>query len=75
MLGRIVGNICPDPGNIKEAKKFSEPSTVKKRNHSLGMVGYYMRFVEKVTKIDHSLTQITRQNLAKEKATFSWKDE
>jgi hypothetical protein len=59
-LGNIItdGGIKVDPNKISEILNWKQPSDVSKMRSFLGLVGYYRRFIEGVSKIVKPLTSL-----------------
>jgi len=59
-----------DPANVETVVKWERSQIVTEVRSFLGLVGYYMRFVEGFSKRVSPLTQLTRKD-----QPFSWTDE
>ncbi|KAL8097339.1 hypothetical protein AgCh_030469 [Apium graveolens] len=70
-LGHIVSNegIKVDPAKIEAIINWERPRTPTEVRSFLGLVGYYRRFVQKISRIATPLTKLTRKN-----EKFIWND-
>ncbi|XP_027941058.1 uncharacterized protein LOC114194848 [Vigna unguiculata] len=68
-LGHVISShgIVVDPSKIDTVMKWERPRTVTEVRSFLGLVGYYRRFVEGLSKMVSPLTQLTRKD-----QPFSW---
>ncbi|KAJ9553104.1 hypothetical protein OSB04_017149 [Centaurea solstitialis] len=70
-LGHVVSRdgIKVDPAKIEAMMSWKSPTNPSEIRSFLGLVGYYMRFIEDFSKIASSLTALTKKN-----AKFLWTD-
>ncbi|KAA0043122.1 ty3-gypsy retrotransposon protein [Cucumis melo var. makuwa] len=68
-LGHVVSKtgVSVDPAKIEAVTSWPQPSTVSEVRSSLGLAGYYRRFVENFSRIATPLTQLTRKG-----TSFVW---
>ena len=68
-LGHIVSGegITPLPEKLESIQKMFPPKTPKEVKQSLGLIGYYCKFVPRFSDIAHPLNALTRKNIA-----FEW---
>jgi hypothetical protein len=68
-LGHIISNggISVDPAKVREIVAWKIPSTVTKIRSSLGLAGYYRRFIEGLSKIVKPMT-----SLLEKRKEFNW---
>jgi hypothetical protein len=59
-LGHIISNggISVDPAKVKEIVEWRMPSTVTEVRSTLGLAGYYRRFIEGFSKIAKPITSL-----------------
>ncbi|KAA0054090.1 pol protein [Cucumis melo var. makuwa] len=62
-LGHVVSSegVSVDPAKTEAVTNWPRPSIVNEIRSFLGLVGYYMRFVEDFSRIASPLTQLTRK--------------
>ncbi|GKC44401.1 putative reverse transcriptase domain-containing protein [Tanacetum coccineum] len=63
-LGHVINSqgIHVDPAKIKAVKNWASPTTPTEVHQFLGLVCYYRRFIEALSKIAKSLTKLTQKN-------------
>nr|GEZ94831.1 retrotransposon protein, putative, Ty3-gypsy subclass [Tanacetum cinerariifolium] len=71
-LGHVINGdgIHVDPSKIEAVKNWKAPRTLSKVRSFLGLVGYYCRFIEELSKISKSLTILTQKS-----KTYAWGEE
>ncbi|GJS38266.1 putative reverse transcriptase domain-containing protein [Tanacetum coccineum] len=67
--------IYVDPAKIESFKDWTSPKTPTEIHQTLGLDGYYRRFIEGFSKIAKSMTKLTQKNVKfdwgeKEEAAF-----
>nr|GEY78779.1 reverse transcriptase domain-containing protein [Tanacetum cinerariifolium] len=62
-----VLGIHVDPAKIESIKDWASPKTPTKIRQSLGLAGYYRRFIEGFSKITKSMTKLTQKGIK-----FDW---
>ncbi|GFU20900.1 transposon Ty3-I Gag-Pol polyprotein [Trichonephila clavipes] len=62
-LGHIVesGTIKPSPTKTLAVRKFPEPTTIKQEQSSLGLTGYFRKYIKDYSKIVKPLSDLTRK--------------
>lgn len=62
-LGHVVSTevILVDQSKIKAVVDWQMPKRVKKVHSSLGLVGYYRRFIERFVKLARPFTTLTKK--------------
>ncbi|GJY65180.1 putative reverse transcriptase domain-containing protein, partial [Tanacetum coccineum] len=70
-LGHVIDSqgIHVDPAKIESIKDWQSPKTPSEIRQFLGLVGYYQRFIEGLSKIARSMTKLTQSKLK-----FEWGD-
>jgi hypothetical protein len=70
-LGHVISEdgVAVDPRKIEAVTNWERPSNVNEIWSFLGLVGYYRRFVEVLSKLSGPLTALTKKN-----ARFIWSD-
>ena len=70
-LGHVVSKdgIQVDPSKIEAIIDWPRPTTITEMRSSLGLAGYYWRFVKDFSKIAAPLTRLTQKNVR-----FNWTD-
>jgi hypothetical protein len=70
-LGHIISNggISVDPAKVKEIMAWSIPTTTTEVRSSLGLEGYYRRFIEGFSKIAKLMTSLLEKG-----REFKWDD-
>ncbi|GJW17643.1 reverse transcriptase domain-containing protein [Tanacetum coccineum] len=70
-LGHVVNRdgINVDTSKVESAKNWKTPESSTEIRSSLGLAGYYRRFIENFSKIAKPLTQLTQKN-----KTYVWGD-
>ncbi|GKD83652.1 hypothetical protein Tco_1350491 [Tanacetum coccineum] len=70
-LGYVINSqdIHVDPAKIESIKDWTSSKTPTKILQSLGLAGYYRRFIERFLKIAKPMTKLTQK-----KVTFEWGD-
>ncbi|GJU83162.1 putative reverse transcriptase domain-containing protein [Tanacetum coccineum] len=70
-LGHVIDSqgIHVDPAKIESIKDWASSKTLTKIRQSLGLAGYYRRFIERFSKISKPMTKLTQ-----EKVAFEWGD-
>ncbi|GJR95225.1 putative reverse transcriptase domain-containing protein [Tanacetum coccineum] len=70
-LGHVIDSqgIHVDPTKIESINNWASSKTLTKIRQSLGLVGYYRRFIERFSKIANPMTKLTQ-----EKVAFEWGD-
>ncbi|GJX91307.1 putative reverse transcriptase domain-containing protein [Tanacetum coccineum] len=68
-LGHVIDSqgIHVDPAKIESIKDWASSKTLTKIRQSLGLAGYYRRFIERFSKIAKPMTKLTQ-----EKVAFEW---
>ncbi|GJY16123.1 putative reverse transcriptase domain-containing protein, partial [Tanacetum coccineum] len=63
-LGHVIDSsgIHVDPAKIEAIKNWAFPTTHSKIRQFLGLVGYYKRFIEGISKIAKPMTELTQKN-------------
>jgi hypothetical protein len=71
-LGHIISKegITVDPEKIKVVKGWEEPKNVTEVRSSMGLDGYYMRFIVGFLRIAHPITSLQRKGVK-----FQWTKE
>jgi hypothetical protein len=71
-LGHIVsaGGVSVDPGKVKDVLNWMPPATILEIWSSLGLAGYYCRFIKDFSKIAKPMTRILEKN-----KDFDWTEE
>ncbi|CAL2238783.1 unnamed protein product [Prunus armeniaca] len=71
-LGHVISaeGIYVDPHKVEAVVNWVQPTSVTKVRSSLGLEGYYRRFVEGFSLIAAPLTRLTRKNVK-----FEWTEE
>ena len=59
-----------DPNKIEAVVNWDKPINVTEVKSFLVLLGYYRRFIERISSIAVSLTLLTRKNVK-----FEWKEE
>ncbi|GFW07881.1 hypothetical protein TNCV_3920141 [Trichonephila clavipes] len=61
--GHIVesATIRPSPTKTLAVRKFPEPTTIKQVQSFLGLTGYFRKYIKDYSKIDKSLSDLTRK--------------
>ncbi|GKB35039.1 hypothetical protein Tco_0879981 [Tanacetum coccineum] len=67
MKNILSQGIHVDPTKIESIKDWASSKTLMKIRQSLGLVGYYRRFIERFSKIAKPMTELTQK-----KVTFEW---
>ena len=64
-LGHLIdkNGVHPDPKNIIAVKNFPVPKIQKNVKQSLGLSGYYRRFIDGFSKIASALNQLLKQDI------------
>ena len=72
-LGHIVGKgeVKPTPKKIDQVMSASRPTTKKEVRSSLGLVGYYRKFIPNMSSIAAPLTDLTKKDAP---AKVVWND-
>ncbi|GJW17233.1 putative reverse transcriptase domain-containing protein [Tanacetum coccineum] len=67
--GHVIDSqgIHVDPAKIESIKDWASSKTLTKIRQSLGLAGYYRRFIERFSKIAKPMTKLTQ-----EKVAFEW---
>nr|GFA75072.1 putative reverse transcriptase domain-containing protein [Tanacetum cinerariifolium] len=70
-LGHVIDSqgIYVDPAKIESVKYWASPKSPTEIRQSLGLVGYYRRFIEGFLKIAKPITKLTQK-----KVKFEWGD-
>ncbi|GJT03170.1 putative reverse transcriptase domain-containing protein [Tanacetum coccineum] len=68
-FGFMTQGIHVDPAKIKSIKDWASSKTPTKIRQSLGLAGYYRRFIERFSKIAKPMTKLTQKKVA-----FEWGD-
>ncbi|GJY23244.1 putative reverse transcriptase domain-containing protein [Tanacetum coccineum] len=70
-LGHVIDSqgIHVDPAKIESIKDWASSKTPTKIRQSLGLAGYYRRFIERFSKIAKPMTKLTQKKVA-----FEWGD-
>ncbi|GJV68477.1 putative reverse transcriptase domain-containing protein [Tanacetum coccineum] len=70
-LGHVIDSqgIHVDPAKIESIKDWASSKTLTKIRQSLGLAGYYRRFIERFSKIAKPMTKLTQKKVA-----FEWGD-
>nr|GEW61277.1 putative reverse transcriptase domain-containing protein [Tanacetum cinerariifolium] len=70
-LGHVIDSqgIHMDLATIKSIKEWAPPKTPMEVHQFLGLVGYYLRFIEGFLKIDKSMTKLTQKGVK-----FNWSE-
>ncbi|GKF01652.1 putative reverse transcriptase domain-containing protein [Tanacetum coccineum] len=70
-LGHVIVSqgIHVDPAKIESIKYWASPKTPTEIRQSLGLTGYYRRFIEEFLKIAKPMTKLTQKKVA-----FEWVD-
>jgi len=65
-LGHIVSNegVAPDETKIKSILEYPVPNNQKELSSFLGLASYYRKFIRAFAEKAHSLTKLTRKNVA-----------
>ncbi|GJR11728.1 putative reverse transcriptase domain-containing protein [Tanacetum coccineum] len=68
-LGHVIDSqsIHVDPTKIESLKDWASSETPTKIRQSLGLAGYYQRFIERFSKITKPMTKLTQKKVA-----FEW---
>ncbi|GJX99337.1 putative reverse transcriptase domain-containing protein, partial [Tanacetum coccineum] len=68
-LGHVIDSqgIHVDPAKIESIKDWASSKTPTKIRQSLGLAGYYRRFIERFSKIAKPMTKLTQKKVA-----FEW---
>nr|GEX26856.1 putative reverse transcriptase domain-containing protein [Tanacetum cinerariifolium] len=68
-LGHVIDSqgIYVDPANIESIKDWTSPKTPMDIRQFFGLVGYYRRFIEGLSKIAKSITKLTQKGVK-----FDW---
>ncbi|GJX73297.1 putative reverse transcriptase domain-containing protein [Tanacetum coccineum] len=68
-LGHVIDSqgIHMDPAKIESIKDWASSKTPTKIRQSLGLAGYYRRFIERFSKIAKPMTKLTQKKVA-----FEW---
>ncbi|GKE55722.1 putative reverse transcriptase domain-containing protein [Tanacetum coccineum] len=63
-LGHLIDSqgLHVDPAKIETVKNWTSPTTPTKIRQSLGLTGYYRRFIKDFSKIAKSLIELTQKN-------------
>ncbi|GKA71648.1 putative reverse transcriptase domain-containing protein [Tanacetum coccineum] len=69
MKNILSQGIHVDPAKIKSIKDWASSKTQTKIRKSLGLAGYYRRFIERFSKIAKPMTKLTQKKVA-----FEWGD-
>jgi hypothetical protein len=71
-LGHIVsaGGVSVDPGKVKDVLNWMPPATILEIWSSLGLAGYYRRFIKDFSKITKPMTRLLEKN-----KDFDWTEE
>ena len=70
-LGHIVSasGVSIDPEKVEAVMSWERPKSVFKIHSFLGLVGYYMRFIEDFSRLAAPMTKLTRNEV-----NFEWND-
>ena len=70
-LGHVVSSqgVHTDPKKVQAVSSLSEPTTVEQVRSSLGLAGYYRRFIPNFATLSYPLVQLTKKG-----CKFSWSD-
>ncbi|GKE50579.1 putative reverse transcriptase domain-containing protein [Tanacetum coccineum] len=70
-LGHVIDSqgIHVDPAKIESIKDWASSKTLTKIRQSLGLAGYYQRFIERFSKITKPMIKLTQKKVA-----FEWGD-
>lgn len=63
-LGHVITaqGVAVDPSNVEVVTKWSPPKTVSQIRRTLGLVGYYRRFIENFSKIAKPMMQLLKKD-------------
>ncbi|GJU73666.1 hypothetical protein Tco_1265071 [Tanacetum coccineum] len=64
MKNILSQGIHVDPAKIKSIKDWASSKTPTKIRQSLGLAGYYRRFIERCSKIAKPMTKLTQKKVA-----------
>nr|GFA49026.1 putative reverse transcriptase domain-containing protein [Tanacetum cinerariifolium] len=70
-LGHVIDNqgIHVDPAKIESVKDWASPKSPTEIHQFLGLMGYYRRFIEGLSKVAKTMTKLTQK-----KIKFEWGD-
>ena len=70
-LGHVIGQdvVRPDEKRIETVKEYPRPKTTRELKGSLGLAGYYRRFIPNFSKVAKPLTEMMKTN-----AHYVWND-
>jgi len=62
-LGHVMGQDCvrPDEKRIKAVKEYPRRKTTRELKGSLGLAGYYWRFIPNFSKVAKPLTELLKK--------------
>ena len=70
-LGHMLSEkgLSPDPKKVEDVKDFPQPKDVKNVKQSLGLSGYYRRFIKNCAQIAKPLTKLLQKDMP-----FEWNE-
>jgi hypothetical protein len=70
-LGHVLSakGVVVDPSKIEVVSKWQSPKYVNEIHSSLGVAGYYRRFIENFSKIANPMTELLKRNMP-----YVWSD-
>ncbi|XP_074298209.1 putative mitochondrial protein AtMg00860 [Silene latifolia] len=65
-LGHVISRqgVATDPSKIAAVAEWPQPKTLKQLRRSLGLTGYYRRFIQNYRAISKPLTLLLRKNFS-----------
>nr|GFC85905.1 putative reverse transcriptase domain-containing protein [Tanacetum cinerariifolium] len=65
ILGHVIDKkgIHVDPAEIESVKDWASPKSPTKIRQFLGLMGYYRRFIEGLSKIAKTMTKLTQKKI------------